>query len=44
MTEIKFREEWAANSVFSDHDISVFADKTKTENGTGSGIFSDDLS
>ena len=32
-----------ANAVNWDYVISIFTDGSKTENGTGSGIYSDDL-
>ena len=42
-TRIPSREEWAAESVLNDNATSIFTDGSKTETGTGSGVFSDDL-
>lgn len=40
---IPYREEQAGNSVFRYHSIYVFKSGSKTETGTGSLIFSDNL-
>ena len=36
-------EEWAADSVLYNYATSIFTDESKTETGTGLGVFSDDL-
>lgn len=41
--DVPTREDWAADRVIRDDEISVFTDGSKTETGTGSGIFSADL-
>lgn len=40
---IPYRERQAGDSVFRDHAIYVFKSGSKTETGTGSLIFSDNL-
>lgn len=42
-SRILSREEWAPESVMRDYAVTKFRDGSKTETGTNSGEFSDDL-